>query len=90
LKLLIFGKTLFSKENYEFNTRDWISQLKADSNCSNRCKNREDECNEGIIENAITIDIHQGQANAIEQLDKTKTIMCTVAQVLAAEKHVNY
>jgi rhodanese-related sulfurtransferase len=29
------------------------------------------------IENAITIDIHQGQAfiNAIEELDKTKTIM---------------
>jgi hypothetical protein len=43
-------------------------------------------------ENAITIDIHQGQAfiNAIEELDKTKTIMCIVAQVLAAEKHVNY
>lgn len=53
---------------------DWISQLKADSNAVILDVRTEDECNDGIIENAITIDIHQGQAfiNAIEQLDKTK------------------
>ena len=53
---------------------DWISQLKADSNAVILDVRTEDECNEGIIENAITVDIHQGQAfiNAIEQLDKTK------------------
>lgn len=53
---------------------DWISQLKADSNAVVLDVRTEDECNDGIIENAITIDIHQGQAfiNAIEQLDKTK------------------
>ncbi|MBC5842147.1 MAG: rhodanese-like domain-containing protein [Flavobacteriaceae bacterium] len=53
---------------------DWISQLKADTNAVILDVRTEDECNEGIIENAITIDIHQGQAfiNAVEQLDKTK------------------
>jgi rhodanese-related sulfurtransferase len=53
---------------------DWISQLKADTNAVILDVRTEDECNEGIIENAITIDIHQGQAfiNAIEELDKTK------------------
>jgi rhodanese-related sulfurtransferase len=53
---------------------DWISRLKADSNAVILDVRTEDECNDGIIENAITVDIHQGQAfiNAIEQLDKTK------------------
>lgn len=53
---------------------DWISQLKADENAVILDVRTEDECSDGIIENAIIIDIHQGQAfiNAIEQLDKTK------------------
>jgi|TARA_R110000868_G_scaffold30904_4_gene113749 rhodanese-related sulfurtransferase len=53
---------------------DWISQLKADTNAVILDVRTDDECNEGIIENAITIDIHQGQGfiTAIEQLDKTK------------------
>jgi rhodanese-related sulfurtransferase len=53
---------------------DWISQLKADANAVILDVRTDDECNEGIIENAITIDIHQGQGfiTAIEQLDKTK------------------
>ena len=53
---------------------DWISQLKADENAVILDVRTEDECNDGIIENAVIIDIHQGQAfiEAIEQLDKTK------------------
>lgn len=53
---------------------DWISQLEADENAVILDVRTEDECSEGIIENAITIDIHQGQAfmAAIEQLDKNK------------------
>ena len=53
---------------------DWISQLEADENAVILDVRTEDECNDGIIENAINIDIHQGQVfiNDIEALDKTK------------------
>jgi hypothetical protein len=70
----------FYKENYEFNTKIGFRNLKRIQTQYLDVRT-EDGCNEGIIENAITIDIHQGQAfiNAIEQLDKTKTIMCTLS-----------
>ena len=53
---------------------DWIAQLTADENAVLLDVRTEEECNDGIIENAKIIDIHQGQAfiDAIEQLDKTK------------------
>lgn len=53
---------------------DWIAQLEADENAVILDVRTEDECSDGIIENAIIIDIHQGQAfiTAIEQLDKNK------------------
>ena len=53
---------------------DWIAQLKADENAVLLDVRTEEECKDGIIENATIIDIHQGPAfvNAIEQLDKTK------------------
>ncbi|MBC5837768.1 rhodanese-like domain-containing protein [Flavobacterium muglaense] len=53
---------------------DWISQLEADENAVILDVRTEDECNDGIIEHAINIDIHQGQVfiNDIEALDKTK------------------
>jgi hypothetical protein len=43
------------------------------------------------IENATIIDIHQGRLiEAIEQLDKTKKLLCIpVVQELAAKKHAN-
>jgi rhodanese-related sulfurtransferase len=53
---------------------DWIEQLEADENAVILDVRTEDECGDGIIENATIIDIHQGQAfiTAIERLDKTK------------------
>lgn len=53
---------------------DWISQLEGDDNAVILDVRTEDECNEGIIENSINIDIHQGPAfiNDIEALDKSK------------------
>ena len=53
---------------------DWVSQFKADENAVILDVRTEAECNEGIIANAITIDINLGQGfiTEIEALDKTK------------------
>ena len=53
---------------------DWISQLKADPNAVILDVRTEDEWNDGIIPNAINIDIYKGQGfiYAVEELDKSK------------------
>ena len=53
---------------------DWISQLNADSNAVILDVRTEDEWNDGIIPNAINIDIYKGQGfiYAVEELDKSK------------------
>lgn len=53
---------------------DWVSQLEADTNAVILDVRTEDECNEGIIPNAINIDIYKGQGfiYAVEELDKSK------------------
>lgn len=53
---------------------DWVSQYETDENAVILDVRTEDECNQGIIENAINIDIHKGAEfiAAIEALDKTK------------------
>ena len=54
--------------------QDWISQLEADTNAVILDVRTEDECNEGIIPNAIMIDIYKGQGfiYQVEELDKNK------------------
>ncbi len=54
--------------------QEWVSQLQDDENAVILDVRTEDEWNDGIIENAINIDIHQGQVfiNEIEALDKNK------------------
>jgi rhodanese-related sulfurtransferase len=39
---------------------DWVSQLEADANAVILDVRTEDEYNDGIISNAINIDIHKG------------------------------
>jgi rhodanese-related sulfurtransferase len=53
---------------------DWIAQLKEDENAVILDVRTENECDEGIIPNAINIDIHMGQGfiSEIEKLDKSK------------------
>ena len=53
---------------------DWIAQLEADEDAVILDVRTEDECDEGIIPNAINIDIHKGQdfISEIEKLDKSK------------------
>jgi rhodanese-related sulfurtransferase len=53
---------------------EWTSQLEADDNAVILDVRTENECNEGVIPNAINIDIYEGQAfvEKIEALDKTK------------------
>lgn len=53
---------------------DWISQFEADENAVILDVRTEDEYNDGIIENAINIDIHKGQdfIAELESLDKNK------------------
>jgi rhodanese-related sulfurtransferase len=54
--------------------QDWISQLESDSNAVILDVRTEDECNEGIVPNAIMIDIYKGQGfiYQVEELDKSK------------------
>ncbi|AWI26097.1 rhodanese-like domain-containing protein [Flavobacterium pallidum] len=54
--------------------QEWASQLEADSNAVILDVRTEDECNEGIIPNAIMIDIYKGQGfiYELEALDKSK------------------
>jgi rhodanese-related sulfurtransferase len=54
--------------------QDWVDQLNADSNAVILDVRTEEECNEGIIPNAITIDIYKGQGfiYEVDALDKTK------------------
>jgi rhodanese-related sulfurtransferase len=53
---------------------DWVSQFEADENAVILDVRTEDEYNDGIIENAINIDIHKGQdfIAELESLDKNK------------------
>ena len=53
---------------------DWASQLAADTNAVILDVRTEDEWNEGIIPNAINIDIYKGQGfiYEIDALDKSK------------------
>lgn len=53
---------------------DWIAQLESDGDAVILDVRTEDEYNDGIIANAVNIDIHQGQVfvSAIEALDKNK------------------
>lgn len=53
---------------------DWVSQLEADENAVILDVRTEAEVDEGMIANAINIDIHEGQGfiDKIEALDKSK------------------
>ncbi|WP_304199788.1 rhodanese-like domain-containing protein [Flavobacterium alvei] len=53
---------------------DWVSQLEADDNSVILDVRTEAECDEGMIANAINIDIYEGQGfvSKIEDLDKSK------------------
>jgi rhodanese-related sulfurtransferase len=53
---------------------EWVSQFEADESAVILDVRTEDECDQGIIENSINIDIHKGQEfiDAIEALDKSK------------------
>ncbi len=53
---------------------DWIAQLESDENAVILDVRTEDEFNDGIIPNAINIDIHKGQEfiAELEALDKSK------------------
>ena len=52
----------------------WVEQLKNDENAVVLDVRTEDECNEGMIPEAINIDIYKGQGfiYLIEELDKSK------------------
>ncbi len=52
----------------------WVDQLEKDENAVVLDVRTEDECNEGMIPEAINIDIYKGQGfiYLIEELDKSK------------------
>lgn len=53
---------------------DWTSKLSQDENAVILDVRTEDECSQGIIPNAINIDIYKGQGfiYQVEELDKSK------------------
>jgi rhodanese-related sulfurtransferase len=53
---------------------EWVSKMKSDANAVLLDVRTEDECDQGIIEGSINIDIHKGQefVDAIAALDKSK------------------
>lgn len=54
--------------------QEWKSQLESDANAVILDVRTEEECNEGIIPNAVLNDIYKGQGfiYRLEELDKTK------------------
>ncbi len=58
----------------DLSQQDWTSKLKEDQNAVILDVRTQEECNEGIIPNAINIDIYKGQGfiYEVEELDKTK------------------
>ena len=66
---------IFTK-NYtmDLTQEEWASMLEADKNAVILDVRTEDECSEGIIPNAINMDIYEGLEfiEKLEELDKTK------------------
>ncbi len=65
----------FTKNNImNLTQEDWVSQFEADDNAVILDVRTEAEVNEGMIPNAINIDIYEGQAfiDKLEALDKSK------------------
>ncbi|WP_452219874.1 rhodanese-like domain-containing protein [Lacinutrix salivirga] len=60
----------------DLSQQDWNSQLKTDNQAIILDVRTEDEVAEGIIPNALHIDIYKGQGfiEEVEKLDKTKSI----------------
>jgi rhodanese-related sulfurtransferase len=54
--------------------QDWVDQLNSDTNAVILDVRTTEECSEGIIPNAINIDIYKGQGfiYEVDALDKTK------------------
>ena len=71
-KSIIFEK----KYNMNLSQEEWASQLAADDNALVLDVRTEEECAEGIIPNALMIDIYKGQGfiYQVDELDKTKNI----------------
>lgn len=58
----------------DLSQQEWAAQLENDTNAVILDVRTEEECQEGIIPNAIQIDIYKGQGfiYKVEELDKTK------------------
>lgn len=67
---------------------DWVSQLEVDENAVILDVRTEAEVSEGIIANAINIDIHKGQdfVDQIEALDKNKNYYVYCRSGMRSEK----
>ena len=64
----------YQKNAMDLTQEDWVSQFEADQNAVMLDVRTEDECDQGIIESSINIDIYKGPefVAAIEALDKSK------------------
>jgi rhodanese-related sulfurtransferase len=67
---------------------DWITRFEADENSVILDVRTEDEYNNGIIPNAINLDIHKGQdfISELEKLDKNKNYYVYCRSGVRSEK----
>ena len=65
---------LLQKKNMDLTQKDWTEQLQNDTNAVILDVRTPEECSEGIIPNAIQIDIYKGQGfiYKLEELDQSK------------------
>jgi len=74
----------------ELSQNDWASQKEADSESIIIDVRTKDELEEGLIPDAIHMDIYKGQEfiSGLEKLDKTLVIMCIAGQEIEVLKPV--
>lgn len=69
-----FFRYFYKKKKMDLSQKDWAEQLSQDENAVIVDVRTPEEWSEGIIPNALTIDIYQGQGfiYKIDELDKSK------------------
>ncbi len=76
MNAVLMEKCIFVKKInvMDLTQKEWVEQLQKDPNAAILDVRTEDECHEGMIPNAINIDIYKGQGfiYKVEELDKNK------------------
>ena len=97
-KIVYFCNTKVKQNMWDLSQNDWKTQLEGNNNAIVLDVRTNDEVAEGIIPNAVHIDIHLGQGfiDEVEKLDKSKDyyVYCRSggrsAQACAVMNHLGF